>query len=803
VSRAVALGLAGLAAAVLATLFEPLFLDRTVLGVDVRVFPPFSYHATETEPRSMNVMSFDLASWLLPERIAQLRALADGQAPLWNPGEGMGQPLLATLGDAPFYPARALDLALGPARAIAVALALHLLLLGAGTHLALRRAGLHAAAQWLGATVMMLSGYAAAHFQTPLIVHALAWTPWMHLALARFGERPTTGRAGALGLAVGASFLAGFPQVSCLGLLAAAVLAPPRTLRAAAGATAAVLCGGALAAVHLLPATELLEESWRAGGWSAEELRAKSLAPQSLIGFVLPGFFGSPVAEVSPAVPVWPSPWEFPSYAAWQTQEVQNNFEENVLYAGLIPLALAAAACLRPGRPRRAALGLLAVLLVALAPPVVADLVGHLPGMRHGSPKRALLLAPYALAWLAALEVDRLARAGPRERARGLALGAAALTVLGLALSIPFETLLLPQAGEAQRAWFRDVVGRDLARALFLGLALFAAYAAYRLGRRPLAFGLLLAGTAGELVDFARHVNPYQPHGEELYPETPAIAWLRAHGAADDVRIVSFGDTTVLTASVAQLFGLRSCNAMASLLPRRPGELLRALEPEVLKLDNPCFLGPLRRPESLASPILDLAGARYAVAGISGYLALREGDPALGVTLAYKDEAERIAIYERASALPPAFLVEELRVVPEPEERLAALSAPGFDPARTALLAEAAGGAPRGGLAQGAVSYRRAAPGSIELELATGGPAFLVVTETYMEGWRCEVDGAAAEVVPADHAFLGVPLPAGARRVRLAYAPRSFTRGCWVSAAAGAALLAACAAGRVRRRPTA
>ncbi len=779
---------AGLVLAVAAALFEPLFQDRLLLAIDSRVFPPFSYHAVEGPPRAMNFLSLDLISWLIPERLAQIEAFSAGRAPLWTAGEGMGQPLLATLGDAPYYPARLLDLVLPALRAMAVSLALHLLVLGLGTHAVMRRGGLHPAAAWLGAVVMMLSGYVTAHFQAPLFVNAIAWLPWMHLACARLAERPTAARAGALGLVIGASFLAGFPQISCISLYAALILAPPRTPRAAACAAAAALLGAAVSAVHLLPATELLGESWRAGGWSAEVLRAKGLSWPWLIGFLLPGFFGSPVADMSLAVPVLPSAFDFPSYVAWQTPEVQNSFEDCVLYAGLIPLALALSGCLRRGRPRRETLGLLAVLALAAAPPVLADLLVLLPGLRHGSPKRVLFLAAYAVAWLSALEVDRLARAGAFERARGLLVAAVALGALGLVQAGPFERWLLPGASDSDHAWFRDVVARDLRAALAAAAVLGAAWAALRFGRRPLALGLLLAGSAAELVVFARHVNPYQEPAA-LYRETPAITWLRQHGAADHARIVGFADrASGLVGAVPQVFGLRSCNAMASLLPRRPGELLRALEPDCVRLDNPAMLGPLAQPRSLASPILDLVGARYVVAGISGYQALGSGDPALGVALVYMNEAERVAIYERRSALPPAFLVEELRVLREAGARLGALADPAFEPARVAVL-EGAQDEPRTGLAGGSAAARRVSPEEIEVDVAAGGPAFLVVTETHLPGWRCEVDGAPSEVVRADHAFLGVPLPAGARRVRLLYAPRSFTAG-WALSLAG---LAACA----------
>ncbi len=777
------LAVAGLAVVVIAVLFESLFLDRIVVGIDTRVFAPFSHLAQDSEfeaEASMNCISLDLAAWLVPERLSQIESFAAGRAPLWNAREGLGQPLLATLGDAPFYPGRLLDLVLTPLHAIAVSLALHVFLLGAGTWLVMRRAGLHPAAAWLGALVMALSGYASSHYQAPLILRAIAWLPWIHLALARLIERPSLARCGVLGLAMGMSFLVGFPQVSCFSVYAGLLITLPRQRRALVAVAAAGALGAAIASVHMIPAVELMTESWRAGGWSLEAARDKSLAPQSLIGFALPHFFGSPVQDISLSTPALPNPWEFPSYLAWQTQEVQNNFEENVLYVGLIPLALAAMGFWRRGRARLAALGLVAAVAVAMSSPILGYLAGHLPGISYGSPKRVLFLAAYALAWLAAFEVDRIARTKHSEsRKSGLILlffGVLSLC-LGLSIFLPFESWLFPKVSISSQEWFRSTVARDLLMAVVAGLSLILAGLAFRSGRVRTTILVLLATTTVELLTFARHTNPPQD-ADSLYPETPAITWLLDKGASKDSRFLNFGDQTVLIASVAQVFGLRSCNAMAGLLPRRPSELLRAIEPGCLKLNNPGYIGPLLLPESLGSPILDLLGIRFVVAGVSGYAALGEGLPQIGLSLAYGNESERLAIYERSNALPPAFLVQELAVERDAEKRLTRMSKATFDPSQLALLGEPIPH-PHSGLASGTVHYERIAPEVIQLEVQADGPAFLVVTENFMPGWRCEIDGKSADMFLANHALMGVPLPANAKKIRLIYDPHSFRAG-WI-----------------------
>ena len=74
--------------------------------------------------------------------------------------------------------------------------------------------------------------------------------------------------------------------------------------------------------------------------------------------------------------------------------------------------------------------------------------------------------------------------------------------------------------------------------------------------------------------------------------------------------------------------------------------------------------------------------------------------------------------------------------------------------------------APRPGTA---VRPTRSGPGRWQIQASGTQPALLVVAESYFPGWRATVDGRRVEVVQADGAFLGVPVPAGSHDVTLSY----------------------------------
>ena len=61
--------------------------------------------------------------------------------------------------------------------------------------------------------------------------------------------------------------------------------------------------------------------------------------------------------------------------------------------------------------------------------------------------------------------------------------------------------------------------------------------------------------------------------------------------------------------------------------------------------------------------------------------------------------------------------------------------------------------------------------GTISFATDAPGERFAVVTTTYWDGWRATVDGEEVPVYRVNGSFMGVPIPAGAHRVRLEYRP--------------------------------
>ena len=174
----------------------------------------------------------------------------------------------------------------------------------------------------------------------------------------------------------------------------------------------------------------------------------------------------------------------------------------------------------------------------------------------------------------------------------------------------------------------------------------------------------------------------------------------------------------------------------------------------------------------------------------------------LGVAVWFHSDAKwnRNRIFqENPGALPRAWVVNNAVVIESKEERLKVLGKGPWDPRKTVILETYPEAAPpvatEGSAGRAKVLSR--VPGEYVLEAENGADAYLVLAEAYYPGWRAEVDGKPAEVLPANHLIQAIRLPPGKHVVRFSYRSRFLGLGL------GVALLAAMvpvAIALVRRR---
>lgn len=315
------------------------------------------------------------------------QTLLDGHLPLWNPGVGMGAPLLANYQTALFYPPTwtlLIFYVLGGspwlAWGLTPLLGFHLLFSALGMAWLLRRLDQGIFAQSISALVWAMSSYLTARVNFPPILFCAAWLPWILLILTPEPGKNFLNKGKFLRLVFCLSMLllSGHAQTTWYVLLLAAAWSAfwimhagkspkkeqfqdeqglrkvgsrftrgKQLVKTWAWFGAALMLAAGMASVQLWPTAEYLLQSQRAQAVDFDLAMSYSLWPWKLASLLAPGLFGSPVQG------------DYWGYA---------NYWEDALYIGLLPFLLALSSLLKPARmskdeqAKRAAPGSLATV---------------------------------------------------------------------------------------------------------------------------------------------------------------------------------------------------------------------------------------------------------------------------------------------------------------------------------------------------------------------------------------------------------------------------------------------------------
>jgi hypothetical protein len=121
--------------------------------------------------------------------------------------------------------------------------------------------------------------------------------------------------------------------------------------------------------------------------------------------------------------------------------------------------------------------------------------------------------------------------------------------------------------------------------------------------------------------------------------------------------------------------------------------------------------------------------------------------------------------------LAKATFVPGAEVIPKPDDQLARLKDPNWDPRQTVVLAETASPAPTALLstARSQVDLRTYTTRRIELETESTMPGYVLINDAWDPDWSATVNGQPAPVLPADFMLRAVPIPAGDSQVVMTY----------------------------------
>lgn len=715
-----------------------------------------------------------------------------GQIPSWNPYSFGGFPLLAAQQPAVFSPLTWLFVVLPPAAAQNGVVILSFVIAGLGAFFLGRRfVGDEMGAVVVGLTYG-LSGFLFGRVGHPGILAAVAWMPWALLGYDRLRERITPGRALLAGLPLALAAVAGSGQlfattVWVLGAyaLVMAVLGGRSGIMRAVGALVLALgVGIGLAAVQILPALAFLDESSRQRLTFEMAMTfqfPKTHAP--LLAF--PMLFGNQ-ADVGPFLDPYRGTW---------------NLTELAGYPGMAALALAAAGAGAIRRDKRAwavlAVGVIGLLMAFGKATPAAQLIYRLPlygQMRAWA--RNIVAFDLAVALFAGWGVAALRASDRGARIR------ACIRAAVVAICVAGAAVIVPRVGFVQP--FRPVDGFVPLAVVIPAVAAVLAAALAPFARARLAAGALCAVVAADLVlSFGgwyewRGLSP-APSEVAANDDAARAAWGRVDDAPGGIdRFMFLGSVPLMLQgefpTLTDMRGMRSINGADPLAPRHWLYLLgmapsgAATFPERYWREGSDLLDVLRVSTLLIDPSEPFA---------------REPSPDVtGPT-----EIMGVLRYEHEPSVEDAWLVGATQVRRFEDQVLILEGHEAFDPREAALVetpCERCPGPDAPG-STGRVLGRRWGSGRVELDIEATRPSMLVVSQTWSDGWRAEVDGRAEPVVRADAVLQGVAVPEGRSKVVLEYRPPGLVAGALITALTAMALAAWAVARRLlaRRGPRA
>ncbi len=809
------LGCAAVALATLVVYGPALVRGRVLLPGDlVQLMRPWSVNYRSRFPdlrfaqNQLHGPVFEYYPW----RSYARQSLREGRVPLWNPYELAGNVLLANNQSAVLYPPNALLTLLPLAGGFNAVALLHTLITGLLMFGLLRAWRLSPAASACGSVVWMLCGVQTVwlEFQTPTA--ALCWLPGALWGWSAWMERRSplalAGSAACLAL----SLLAGHLQFSfyvALGfalfaMVTSAVRHGLRGLGAAGWALAPLAAAVALAAPALLPVTEMARTNFRSKAPSYAESVGLALPPVHLLTLVQPDLFGNPRDYVSIAGDG--------SARAGHPYWGKYDYIEYTIYMGVpaLLLALLGVTGLRLRRPREVAdqapaQGLCAgaVVLAAaglslgLGTPVGAVLYSLVPGYsQFHAPARAMALASFALALLAAVGVDRAKAVEPASRRTlGIAVG---IVVAALLVAFPGLGLAYPQLLSDQ--WLPYVGGAAVRAVGFVALTAGVLWA-LRGRRAAVAAWSLPAIAALDLCLWGAGFNPAVDPAM-LGGSTRVTDVLKANGAARALSLEApeQGIKSFIVPNFNAVLGYREVQGADSMHSSRVHAYLTDAAVRMGADPAAPFADPNTvRLRSARDVALDMLNVSIVTSPAEA--------PLDGLGLVRQEDAE-LVVWRNPRALGAAWLVRSACAVASAEEARRLAGAKGFDP-RVVACVEGLD-ADLSGLGQGTVRLSEHSAHRQAFEVQSSAPGLLVMSEPAMAGWRATVqtDGATAtpaRILIANGLLRAVRVPAGRSVVRVAYEPASYRVGLFPGLAALASMLGFVAAGLAAapRRPEA
>jgi hypothetical protein len=715
-------------------------------------------------------------------------------APLWNPHVAAGRPFLGNSQSAVLSPFSLPAYVLPFWWSLGLIAGLKVFVAAFGTYLLGRALRMRFGGALLAGLVFGFSLYFLAWIAWPL---ASVWAllPWLLLLTDQVIRRPGLLPAAGLAFVVAVQFFAGHPESSFHVLAVTLVFFPFRAFvlrrqgfrfplwRPVLTFCAALAGGTALAAVTLLPFLELLARS------SDPEVREAfsrlALERRYLLGFALYEYWGRATHTAVGAFA-----------------------QERALYAGALPLALAAASLVTRPSLQRVGVAVFGgfILAIVIGLPPLPDIMGQIPIVKTGNHLRLVVILMLCLALLAGWGLDDLSSSRIRRPGAMLAIAVGLLLLpivvvslrghvsaaqLGRGLEIAWGFAWPePPADADTRAAIRMAAVVVWLTFMGLGVVLLAARLSRRLAATTFVV-LALALTAADLFKAGMGATPAITTEQATQPSTPGLDYLRSRRPNRFVGLARELGPSPLIPNTALRWGLYDARSYDQPSEERYDELWRRAVGDAAPTEN-----PTARARLTASSLPPLR-----LLSVTDIAQDPDDSPVEDPSLPLAYDGRDLRVYGNPRALPRAGVVDAQRLASDDDAQLDAVLDPRFEGRRIVVTpAPLPGlGAEPGPGPAGRARIVRYEPERVVIDATARRPGELVLTDLHYPGWKVTLDGEEADLHRVNYLLRGTTLPPGRHRVEFVFEPAAWRWGWILSLIALGGLVATVAIG-VRRR---
>jgi len=707
----------------------------------------------------------DTFRYLYPFKKLGTDMLKKGVAPLWNPYNGAGMPLLATYQWAPFNPFNIFFIFLESRLAWSFYIVLQAFLLSFFTYVYCRKINISILGSIFSAVIFLFSGFVIARLIFGNIIYPLITLPILLYLIEDFVKNHKSKKIFFIPIVFAFMFVSGHPHIMAYILIVSVFYLFYRILniKKIILFMFLILIGAGMASIQLLPTIELLQHSNMSNESSVFIFNKFLLPPYHLISILISNYFGNQS-----------------TYNYWGASD----YIETVAAIGLIPSFFAYISLISNNHlTKKYRLFFLCLAIITILSTIdwfITRLLFKLsiPVISTSPPSRIFVLTSFSLSLLAGYGFDAWANAV--KLSRNLILKIAPFIILVLAINIITFTLYKFNIdchnefiSNCRLIALRNTFPETL---IFTPMIiLFFVYLKIKINKIKKFITIAII-----FIVFSFGIY----NSNKFLPFSPREAVLPNHEVIDEIkkktkydRVLGFGEANIKT-NFAAFFRIYDPQYYDPLYNKRYGELIAFSNTKstnsVLSRSDVEIAGDIKldsKKNEVRNRLLDILGVKYFI--------YKKSQAKDAEYIVWQDKNWQII--ENKNALPRAYLVSNFEVIQDKNKILNKLFRSSFNPKTDLILEEK----PKISLNQNNntsdLFIQKYSELEVEINTNTSSNHMLVISDNFYPGWRAYVDNKETKIYRANYSFRATELPAGKHIVKFLYEPDSFKIGLTLS----------------------